>query len=63
MTPRSWIRNLFARRPGNQPLTRKAITMNTILVNVAALLLALTDPMDTNEPSDPSEGFIDGTGI
>jgi hypothetical protein len=37
-----------------------AITMNTILVNVAALLLALTD---TNEVSDPSEGFIDGDGI
>jgi hypothetical protein len=34
--------------------------MNTILVNVAALLLALTD---ANEPSDASEGFIDGDGI
>ena len=39
--------------------------MNTILVNVAALLLvlALTDTTDTNEPSDASEGFVDGDGI
>jgi hypothetical protein len=34
--------------------------MNTILVNVAARLLALTD---TNEAGDASEGFIDGAGI
>jgi hypothetical protein len=34
--------------------------MNTILVNVGALLLALTD---TTEASDGSEGFIDGDGI
>ena len=31
-----------------------------ILVNVAALLLAVAD---THEASDASEGFIDGAGI
>jgi hypothetical protein len=41
-------------------VTRKVLTMNTIPVNVAALLLALPD---TNEASDASEGFIDGDGI
>jgi hypothetical protein len=42
------------------PLTRKAITMNTILVNVAADRLAQTD---TNDASDPNESFSDGGDI
>jgi hypothetical protein len=36
------------------------IVLMTILLNVASLLLALTN---TNEASDASEGFIDGDGI
>jgi hypothetical protein len=42
------------------PVASWRILLMTILVNVAALLLALTD---TNEASDASEGFIHGDGI
>jgi hypothetical protein len=41
-------------------VTRKATTMNTFLVNVASLRLALTD---ANKASDPNEGFTDGDDI
>jgi len=49
----------FAPRAMGPVLSWRILPM-TILVDVAALLLAATD---TNEVSDPSQGFIDGDGI
>jgi hypothetical protein len=42
------------------PVLSWRILSMTILVNVAAPLLAVTD---TNQASDAPEGFIDGDGI
>jgi hypothetical protein len=47
-----WLKKRFPKK--SRPAARR------ILVNVAALLLAVAD---TNEASDASEGFIDSAGI